>query len=109
MLLHAMDVIRNTASIHSTVTNRVDRLRPDEQLTLKVASVGGLTIYLDLLQVGGWVWMCVGVVVVCVGGWLSVWESKDGRRAGHLWLPALGSTCAVTRRYAASPNLYLQR
>ena len=34
--------------------DRVDRLRPEEQLTLKVASVLGLTIYRQLLQVG-WV------------------------------------------------------
>jgi len=30
--------------------DRVDRLRPEEQLTLKVASVLGLTIYRQLLQ-----------------------------------------------------------
>jgi hypothetical protein len=33
------------------VADRVDRLRPEEQLTLKVASVLGLTIYSQLLQV----------------------------------------------------------
>ena len=35
--------------------DRVDRLRPEEQLTLKVASVLGLTIYRQLLQVREWV------------------------------------------------------
>lgn len=30
--------------------DRVDRLRPEEQLTLKVASILGLTIYRQLLQ-----------------------------------------------------------
>lgn len=45
-----MDAIRNTVTIHSTVTDRVDRLRPEEQLTLKVASVQGTILYADLLQ-----------------------------------------------------------
>ena len=31
-------------------TDRVDRLRPEDQLTLKVASVQGLTVYRQLLQ-----------------------------------------------------------
>lgn len=46
-------------------TDRVDRLRPEEQLTLKVASVLGLTLYRQLLQVnaGG-----LGVAV-CGAGW----------------------------------------
>lgn len=29
--------IRNTVTIHSLITDRVDRLRPSQQLTLKVA------------------------------------------------------------------------
>ena len=47
-----MDLIRATVGINSTITSRIDRLRPEEQLTLKVASVVGLTVYADLLQVG---------------------------------------------------------
>lgn len=45
-----LDFIRNRVTIHSTITDCVDRLRPEEQLLLKVASVCGLTIYADLLQ-----------------------------------------------------------
>lgn len=45
-----MDFVRATVNVHSIVPARVDRLRPDEQLTLKVASVMGATVYSDLLQ-----------------------------------------------------------
>jgi len=45
-----MDFVRATVKIHSVVPARVDRLRPDEQLTLKVASAMGTTVYSDLLQ-----------------------------------------------------------
>jgi Adenylate and Guanylate cyclase catalytic domain len=45
-----MDFVRATVTVHSIVPARVDRLRPDEQLTLKVASVMGATVYTDLLQ-----------------------------------------------------------
>ncbi|EIE21630.1 hypothetical protein COCSUDRAFT_56833 [Coccomyxa subellipsoidea C-169] len=41
--------IRNTVTIHSLITDRVDRLRPSQQLTLKVASVMGMSVSLDLL------------------------------------------------------------
>ncbi|GAB4822063.1 hypothetical protein N2152v2_009109 [Parachlorella kessleri] len=51
LVLQAMDLIRATVGINSTITSRIDRLRPEEQLTLKVASVVGLTVYADLLQV----------------------------------------------------------
>lgn len=44
-----MDFVRATVNVHSIVPAHVDRLRPDEQLTLKVASVMGTTVYADLL------------------------------------------------------------
>lgn len=45
-----MDFVRGTVSLYAIVPARVDRLRPDEQLTLKVASVMGTTVYSELLQ-----------------------------------------------------------
>ena len=45
-----MQFVRSTVNVHSIVPARVDRLRPDEQLTLKVASVMGITVYTDLLR-----------------------------------------------------------
>ncbi|CAL8469391.1 g8932 [Coccomyxa elongata] len=41
--------IRNTVTIHSLITNRIDGLQPSQQLTLKVASVMGMSVSLDLL------------------------------------------------------------
>jgi hypothetical protein len=45
-----MDFVRATINVYSIVPARVDRLRPDEQLTLKVASAMGATVYTELLQ-----------------------------------------------------------
>ena len=45
--------------------DRVDRLRPEEQLTLKVASVLGLTVYSQLLQVHIWETHTCMVVFAC--------------------------------------------
>ena len=50
LVSRGMEFIRNTVGIHSIIQDRVDRLPPEHALTLKVASVGGLTIYVDLLQ-----------------------------------------------------------
>ena len=44
-----LNFIRATVNVHSIVPSRVDQLRPDEQVTLKAASVMGSTIYVDLL------------------------------------------------------------
>ena len=33
---HLTDFIKSTVSIHSVLTNRIDQLRPSQQLTLKV-------------------------------------------------------------------------
>lgn len=46
----ALTYVRSTVSIHSVVPARMDRLRPDEQLTLKVASVMGVTVDEELLR-----------------------------------------------------------
>ena len=36
--------IRNTVTIHSVLTHRIDHLRPSVQLTLKVATVMGMRV-----------------------------------------------------------------
>ena len=36
--------IRNTVTIHSVLTHRIDQLRPSVQLTLKVATIMGMRV-----------------------------------------------------------------
>lgn len=45
-----LEFVRATVNIHAAVSERMDALTPDEQYTLKVASVMGNTVYSDLLE-----------------------------------------------------------
>lgn len=44
-----MEFVRATVNIHAIVAARMDRLPPEEQLTVKVASIMGMVVYADLL------------------------------------------------------------
>ena len=73
-----------------THTDRVDRLRPEEQLALKVAAVLGLTAYTELLQASSRLRVCGCAWGVCVGGCLR--------------LSALPHTPSYPPTHAASPT-----
>lgn len=88
--------------------DRVDRLRPEEQLTLKVASVLGLTVYSQLLQVH--IWETHTCMVVFVGllqaqsGWL-VLAAKNEETACPTNCPhAPCLCCAVPPLQATHPQ-----
>ena len=75
--------IRNTVTIHTVLTHRIDHLRPSVQLTLKVATVMGMRVSPDAV-------LCPDIE----------WALKSGQAVGgnsHAWGAAELPDCDVTR------------
>ena len=77
--------------------DRVDRLRPEEQLTLKVASVLGLTVYSQLLQVH------IREIHICMVGFASLGLLQA--QSGWLVLAAKNEETACPTNCSHAPSL----